>query len=122
MKVEDQTIGQVVAETPIHRKLVALDGAKYPVNIRAATAAFEARLIQRVLKLCRGNVTRAAELLQISRRTLQAKIRVYDIDAKKIRKNNMYPMLKSAVSAAGAPDVIPQFAESEEAKNGGSRT
>jgi DNA-binding NtrC family response regulator len=58
---------------------------QHPVNLRQARSVFEARLVERVLRACHGNVTRAAQALCLSRRTLQDKIQHLHIDIRRIR-------------------------------------
>lgn len=46
----------------------------------------EVEYITHVLKICGGNVTATAKTLDISRATLNRKIKEYKIDVEKIRK------------------------------------
>ncbi|HTP42883.1 MAG TPA: helix-turn-helix domain-containing protein, partial [Nitrospiria bacterium] len=55
------------------------DGTLHEVSAAASRAA-ETRLIQRVLKETNGNKSRAAEILQVSYKTLLTKIKDYGIE------------------------------------------
>ena len=59
---------------------VAKEGRKARLSIPLTTLAeMEAKHIRRALKSCKGNKTRAAEILGIARETLYQKLKLYDI-------------------------------------------
>ncbi|HUT79381.1 MAG TPA: sigma-54 dependent transcriptional regulator, partial [Polyangia bacterium] len=60
-------------EIPVPEGLLAGGGLKD--QVRAATASIERQLIQRALEQTGRNVTRAAQLLEISRKSLQTKMK-----------------------------------------------
>ncbi|MBU1638600.1 hypothetical protein KKC97_13135 [bacterium] len=62
---------------------------EYPINFHHARAEFEVEFISTVLKACGGNVSRASELIGLSRRNLQAKIKKRGIDIDAIRSGEL---------------------------------
>lgn len=58
---------------------ISFDGTLHQVSA-AATRYVESRMIQKVLKETGGNKTKAAEILQVSYKTLLTKIKEYDIE------------------------------------------
>jgi DNA-binding NtrC family response regulator len=68
-----------------NKPLLIVRTGVYPTDIRLARSAFEARLLESVLRANRGNVSKSAEVLHLSRRRLQNKIQQLGIDIKSIR-------------------------------------
>lgn len=48
-------------------------------KIRAATRSLETDLIRDALDLCDGNITHAAKVLKVSRKSLQLKMKAYGL-------------------------------------------
>jgi two-component system response regulator AtoC len=67
------------ADELIDPAIPAADDSAESLPLRALLAVVERRVIQRALSACRGNRTRTAERLGISRRQLFDKIREYDL-------------------------------------------
>jgi DNA-binding NtrC family response regulator len=55
--------------------LPAVDSAEPSIGLRSAVRSYEAQFIARALERANGNQSRAAELLQIPRRTLVRKLK-----------------------------------------------
>jgi DNA-binding NtrC family response regulator len=68
-----------------NRLSLILVTAEYPLDIRSARSVFETKLLDCVLRAYRGNVSHAARVLRLSRRSLQHKIRNLGIDIGRIR-------------------------------------
>lgn len=54
-------------------------------SLREQVESFEKSLIERALKLCRGNISEATESLGIPRKTLHDKVRKYGLDRRRFR-------------------------------------
>jgi len=61
-------------------------GTETRVTLTSAVEAFESDLIQDTLKSTRGNVARAAKMLDSTERIVGYKIRKYNIDPQRFRK------------------------------------
>jgi two-component system response regulator AtoC len=74
-----------VIETDALPEHVAKQRGKMTANVSLAEVSAEAEKahIMRTLKSAKGNKTRTAELLGISRKTLWEKIKLYDIEKKR---------------------------------------
>lgn len=68
------------------RSNVALKRTDYPLKHAEAIAAFEAEWVGEILKRFHGNISLAAREMGMARRSLQLRIRNYQIDVTKIRK------------------------------------
>ena len=64
------------------------DSSLYAVaflQFHAARAEFEALFIRRALRAAGGNVSQAAQMMALARRTLQRKVQEYEIDVEEFR-------------------------------------
>ena len=75
-------------DLPPHIRSDSGDGVKFlldddRLSLKEARAAFEKRFIERRIAECGGNVSKAAELLEIERSNLYRKIRAYGIEVER---------------------------------------
>jgi two-component system response regulator AtoC len=68
------------ADDPIGATMPVIGDAEEALPLRAVLAEVERRMIQRALVACKGNRTKTAERLGISRRQLFDKVREYGLD------------------------------------------
>jgi DNA-binding NtrC family response regulator len=64
---------------------IKIDDTSFPMDYREANAEFLRKYLTKVLKECDGNITEAARMLSISRRTLQLQATRLEIDVSAIR-------------------------------------
>jgi DNA-binding NtrC family response regulator len=69
----------------VEASMVNLDITDTGLDLTTWVASMETRMINEALRLSRGNQTRAAERLGLTKRTMQYKIRQYQIDWKRFR-------------------------------------
>lgn len=77
--IEVDHLGLTQQRQEIGLKQLSLEGTLHEVSA-SATRYVESRLIQKVLKNTGGNKTKAAEILQVSYKTLLTKIKEYEIE------------------------------------------
>ena len=87
------THNQIVLEDlpgNVYRNVEQTDGFRAYDNLPFAKAkeSFEKNYVERLLKSCKGDVTKAASISEIKRQNLYEKFKKYGIDVKKFRETS----------------------------------